>query len=173
MGDLFSQILASFGELWSQAVDIWLDGGWAMIAIAVIAFVMFSVGFTAYMKLRRKGFMSTPERVWRRWIDHPLERRGKIGIRVCEISSNSDRVHNGKHARLFVVLSLCRLNIGEQPPHFWMSLGIGLRLNSSHQRINVAGNDHLRFINTFGPLADRKVLGEKESSIIRTQLPSV
>ena len=79
MSELLDRATAAFLGLWDEAVQIWSDGGWAMIAIAIIALVMFSVGFNVYFKLRAKGFQSIPERTWRRWIDHPLERRGKVG----------------------------------------------------------------------------------------------
>ena len=65
--------------LWARAVDIWLDGGWAMLAIAGIALVMFAMGMHILFQLRDKGFRSVKESTWRRWIDHPDERRGPIG----------------------------------------------------------------------------------------------
>ena len=65
--------------LWDEAMEIWLAGGWAMLAIASIAFLMFALGINIRQKLRRKGFLSVPEKAWRRWIDHPQERRGPIG----------------------------------------------------------------------------------------------
>lgn len=65
--------------LWERALEVWLGGGWAMIAIATIAFVMFAVGVSLQVRLRAKGFLAVPERKWRRWIDHPEERRGPIG----------------------------------------------------------------------------------------------
>lgn len=65
--------------VWSQAVDIWLSGGWAMWAIAVIAFLMFGMGVHVHLALRTKGFLSVPESVWRRWIDRPMDREGPIG----------------------------------------------------------------------------------------------
>ena len=65
--------------VWSQAVDIWLSGGWAMWAIAVIALLMFGMGVHVHLALRTKGFLSVPESVWRRWIDRPMDREGPIG----------------------------------------------------------------------------------------------
>lgn len=73
------RILTQANALWDKAVEIWLAGGWAMIAIAVIALVMFSMGMHVYFRLAGKGFSSVPERKWRRWISHPDERRGPIG----------------------------------------------------------------------------------------------
>ncbi|MBN1515007.1 MotA/TolQ/ExbB proton channel family protein [Candidatus Sumerlaeota bacterium] len=67
------------GSLWSQAFEIWLSGGWAMIAIACIALAMFGLGMHVRLKLTGKGFSSVREKTWRHWINHPNERRGPIG----------------------------------------------------------------------------------------------
>jgi biopolymer transport protein ExbB len=67
------------GALWEKACALWLAGGWAMIGIAAVALVMFATGLHVYLRLRAKGFGSVPERIWRRWIDHPDEREGPIG----------------------------------------------------------------------------------------------
>jgi biopolymer transport protein ExbB len=76
-------------EMWNSATQIWLDGGWAMIAIAVNAFVIFAVGVNIHMKLRRKGFLSLPESTWRRWIDNPSERKGPIGEMLDTITGST------------------------------------------------------------------------------------
>lgn len=68
-----------FTVVWEQATHIWLSGGWAMVAIALIALVMFALGMHTHLKLKEKGFRSVPEKTWRRWIDHPGERKGRIG----------------------------------------------------------------------------------------------
>ena len=66
-------------EVWNAAEQIWLSGGWAMIAIAVIALAMFSIGIHVHLSLRGKRFLSISERKWRHWIAHPVERRGPMG----------------------------------------------------------------------------------------------
>lgn len=68
-----------FTRLWQQALEIWQAGGWAMIAIAMVALVMFALGADIYLKFREKGFLSVSENTWRKWIDHPELRRGPIG----------------------------------------------------------------------------------------------
>lgn len=73
------QALDGLRGLWTEATGIWLAGGWAMIAIAVTALVMFALGMSVWLRLRGKGFLSVPERTWRRWIDHRIERQGPIG----------------------------------------------------------------------------------------------
>jgi biopolymer transport protein ExbD len=75
----FEPIVAWMRTQWGQAVEIWISGGWAMVGIAAIALVMFSVGTSVQLQLRQKGFLSVRESTWRRWIDHPAERKGPIG----------------------------------------------------------------------------------------------
>jgi biopolymer transport protein ExbB len=74
-----SEWLNQLAEMPEQAWEIWLGGGWAMIAIAINALVMFAMGVHIYLSLSGKGFLSVPERRWRRWIHHPEERRGPVG----------------------------------------------------------------------------------------------
>ncbi len=72
-------VIEQLKTLWEQAIAIWLSGGWAMIAIAAISLVMFGLGIHVYLKLSGKGFASVREKTWRRWIDHPEQRKGPIG----------------------------------------------------------------------------------------------
>jgi len=44
-----------------QAQEIWVDGGWAMAAIAAVGIVLFAVGVTTYLRLMGKRF----EWAWR------------------------------------------------------------------------------------------------------------
>lgn len=75
--------------LWEQAVGIWFSGGWAMIALATNALVLFVLGVHVLLKLRAKGYRSVPERTWRHWIDHPEQRRGPIG-RLLDFVTGAD-----------------------------------------------------------------------------------
>ena len=74
-----NSIIEQFMVLWQQALAIWLSGGWAMIAIASIALVIFSLGMHVYLRLSGKGFASVREKTWRHWINHPDQRKGPIG----------------------------------------------------------------------------------------------
>lgn len=65
-------------ELWDQAEEIWLSGGWAMIAIAAIAFIMFTLGLNVNLMLSGKGF-SISEKKWRQWLYNPDQRKGPVG----------------------------------------------------------------------------------------------
>ena len=62
-----------------EALVIWTSGGWAMVALALNALVIFGVGMSIFTRLRAKGFRRVPERTWRLWLSHPLEREGPIG----------------------------------------------------------------------------------------------
>jgi len=76
---MYEQLIEQVKTLWQQAMEIWLSGGWAMIAIAIIALVMFALGIHVQLKLAGKRFASVQDKTWRRWIDHPDERKGAIG----------------------------------------------------------------------------------------------
>jgi len=64
-----------------------------MIALAVNALVMFGLGLHVLLKLNEKGFKNLPERTWRRWIDHPDERKGSIGNLLDFVTSSNSLRH--------------------------------------------------------------------------------
>ncbi len=80
-------VITKLQALWSEALDIWFAGGWAMIAIAVIALAMFAMGLHIWFQLRATGFRSVREETWRRWVDHPLEREGRVGKMLDLVTS--------------------------------------------------------------------------------------
>jgi biopolymer transport protein ExbB len=77
MNDLLTRILEN--DLVGHALDIWLAGGWAMIALAINALILFGVGMNVWMRLRARGYRSVPEKTWRGWIDRPEKRHGPVG----------------------------------------------------------------------------------------------
>ena len=74
-----SSLIQHIVDLWQQAVSIWLSGGWGMIALATNALIMAALGMNVLFRLREKQYQSVPEKTWRHWINHPQERKGKIG----------------------------------------------------------------------------------------------
>jgi biopolymer transport protein ExbB len=66
-------------EFFAEALDIWSSGGWAMIALAVNAFILFAIGANLWVHFRGRGFRRVPESTWRRWMTRPEERRGTLG----------------------------------------------------------------------------------------------
>jgi biopolymer transport protein ExbB len=81
--DFLGPLLERAAALWQEAVTIWRAGGNSMIGIALIALVMFSVGMSVQLKLRRTRFLSVPESRWRRWIGKPEEGTGPIGALIA------------------------------------------------------------------------------------------
>jgi biopolymer transport protein ExbB len=65
--------------LFQQTAEIWLSGGWAMVALTLNALILFGLGMNIHLNLNEKGFRSVPEKTWRHWINHPEERKGPIG----------------------------------------------------------------------------------------------
>lgn len=82
-------LIAQLETVWTEARSIWLAGGWAMIAIAVIAVAMFAMGLHIYLQLRATGFRSVSESTWRHWVDHPLEREGRVGKMLDLVTSGT------------------------------------------------------------------------------------
>lgn len=74
-------------DLWAQATEIWTSGGWAMIAIALTALILFGMGMHIHMALGRKGFLRVSEETWRRWVAHPPERKGTLGRMLDEVTT--------------------------------------------------------------------------------------
>ena len=62
-----------------QGIDIWVQGGWAMIALVFISLFIFSVGFRVFLRLLAKRTGGVSEATWRRWILEPDDRSGAVG----------------------------------------------------------------------------------------------
>ena len=76
MGDLGTRL----HEVWQEANEIWVAGGWAMWALLVTALVMFGVGVSVQQRLREKRRGRVSEERWRSWIKNPKARRGNVGL---------------------------------------------------------------------------------------------
>lgn len=79
MDEFIAVNFPSFLPFWKQTEEIWVSGGWAMYAIAIVAFLMFTLGMHVYITMSGKAFFYVGEKTWRRWIDHPELRQGQMG----------------------------------------------------------------------------------------------
>lgn len=86
------QLLLRARGIWDAAMAIWISGGWAMIPIAITAFIMFSLGMHIHLRLWERRFTSIRERTWRRWIDEPQRRRGALG-RLIDRATDARSLH--------------------------------------------------------------------------------
>lgn len=111
-------------RLWQEAAGLWAAGGWAMWGIAAIALVMFAMGMHIHLGLRSKGYRAIAESRWRRWIDHPRDRRGPIGglldfiLRagtVAEAASLSSQLHHTETAAIRRDLNVMRICVSAAP----------------------------------------------------------
>jgi biopolymer transport protein ExbB len=64
---------------WEQAFEIWASGGWAMIALAIDAFIIFYMGFSIFLRIRAKGYLYVSEKKMKKWIKDPSRGRGPVG----------------------------------------------------------------------------------------------
>lgn len=71
--------MQSAERLFHDAIDIWTSGGWAMIALAINAVILFAIGTNLWLNFKTSRYRRVPQSIWRRWIDHPQERRGWVG----------------------------------------------------------------------------------------------
>ncbi|MGF1572418.1 MAG: MotA/TolQ/ExbB proton channel family protein [Sumerlaeia bacterium] len=75
----YDELVQQAHSLWEQGVAIWLSGGWAMLAIAGVAMLMFGLGVHVYLILCGKAFFYVREKTWRKWLEQPELRKGQMG----------------------------------------------------------------------------------------------
>jgi len=71
-------MIESIQSLTSQAVPIWISGGWGMIALAIDGMVISILGFSILVDLLRKGVMADPDVAWQKWRRDPLKATGPL-----------------------------------------------------------------------------------------------
>jgi biopolymer transport protein ExbB len=79
--------------LLAQASEIWISGGWAMVALALNCLILFGVGTSVWLRLSSRGYRSIPEARWRRWITNPDEGQGAIG-RLIGFVMGAENLHD-------------------------------------------------------------------------------
>ena len=83
----------------AKGIAIWTQGGWAMIALAVISVFIFFIGFQILVRLLRKRTGGVREATWRRWIYESVDRRGAAGDILDEVEhilrTDGNSVHDG------------------------------------------------------------------------------
>ncbi|RMF75347.1 MAG: MotA/TolQ/ExbB proton channel family protein [Acidobacteria bacterium] len=77
-------------ELLSHAEQVWVSGGWAMIALAADGLILFTVGLNLWFYLAARRGRKIGERRWRRWLTHPDERRGAVGELIDFVTGATD-----------------------------------------------------------------------------------
>ncbi len=85
--------MTAIRELFEQATQLWLAGGWCMAPIALVGAVMFGLGTHMYLRLREKGFEDLPEERWRRWVKVAEAREGRVGELLDVVTGSASLAH--------------------------------------------------------------------------------
>ncbi len=79
-----------FEGLLRESASIWVAGGWAMYALAANALFLFAIGTNVWIAFSRRGAPKVKEKVWRRWLNHPEERKGRLGELIGFVAGADD-----------------------------------------------------------------------------------
>jgi len=58
---------------------VWVDGGWVMIPLAMLAVFIYFEATALVMHMRHSRLSKTPQSLWEQWIENPEEGTGHIG----------------------------------------------------------------------------------------------
>lgn len=71
-----------------KIVDIWLSGGWVMIALAGLAILLYATGFQLLFFLRKGNLRFKNESEWLGWIQNPSKAEGRVGEIIRYVQEN-------------------------------------------------------------------------------------
>ncbi len=74
------------GDLWQEALQTWDTGGWAMIAIALTALVMFGLGLRVWLEVSAFGHRRVKLSELPLWLDQAHLREGRVGDLVADFA---------------------------------------------------------------------------------------
>lgn len=83
--------------IWKQALEIWSSGGWAMIALAIDAVIIFYMGVSIFLRVREKGYLYVTETKMKKWVKDPAKGRGPVGRMIRFVMG----AHNLKEINIF------------------------------------------------------------------------
>lgn len=62
-----------------EVADIFLEGGWVMVALALVAAMLYVTSMAAVIYVMRGGFDSKNRDRWEDWIENPEDAPGRVG----------------------------------------------------------------------------------------------
>lgn len=62
-----------------DALKVWIDGGWCMIPLGLIALVMYTIAVQLTVYFFRRDFERIPVDTWSDWVKHPEKGQGEVG----------------------------------------------------------------------------------------------
>ena len=79
-----------------KILNIWLSGGWVMIALAGLAVLLYANGFQLLFFLSKGNLELGHDSEWLGWIQNPEKAKGRAGEIIRYAQEN---VHSNKHIR--------------------------------------------------------------------------
>ena len=79
-----------------KIVNIWLSGGWVMVALAGLAILLYANGFKLLFFLSKGNLELGHDSEWLGWIENPEQAKGRAGEIIRYAQEN---VHSGKQVR--------------------------------------------------------------------------
>lgn len=70
---------ATVGEFFGGVWRVWLEGGWVMIPLGLLAVFIYYEAAMLVMYLNRTGVGKTPRETWQGWLEAPEKGTGHIG----------------------------------------------------------------------------------------------
>lgn len=79
-------------------VEVWLSGGWVMVPLVFLAFIIYFTAMEMVLFFRRGNHDKVPEAQFEKWIDNPALGEGHVGEIISyvrdENADSSDEVRN-------------------------------------------------------------------------------
>ena len=96
--------------------EIWLSGGWVMIPLFLLSFLLYTQAFRLALSIMRTKLPSNEEYDWREWVLTPEKAKGKIKKIICYTQENARSI---KYVRKrFDEIRITQLAIIEQQLKF-------------------------------------------------------
>ena len=79
-------------------VEVWLSGGWVMVPLVFLAFIIYFTAMELVLFFRRGNHNKVPEVEYEKWIDDPAKGTGHVGEIIAyvkdESADSADEVRN-------------------------------------------------------------------------------
>ena len=79
-------------------VEVWLSGGWVMVPLVFLAFIIYFTAMEMMLFFRRGNHDKVPEAQYEKWIDDPARGEGHVGEIISyvrdESADSTDEVRN-------------------------------------------------------------------------------
>lgn len=72
-------ILAEGNGMVSELIELFTSGGWIMIMLGSVAFILYATAFAAFAYVNRGNLTGADSKEWAKWIDQPDSAEGRMG----------------------------------------------------------------------------------------------